>query len=479
MNTKKLIGNVKGLIAFFTICFLGIIAYITYFNVTKSDKIVRDVTNPRIRAEENKVLRGEILDSSGNPIAYSKREKDGKQKRVYNNGEAFAHVIGYSSYVYGKTGIELVYNDMLQGGANDDILGVFFRGLKENINKDEKKGHNVYLTIDKNAQMAAFKGLGNDQGAVAAINPKTGEVIALVSKPSYDPETIENDFDSLKNDTGRPFINRASQGYYPPGSVFKIITTAAVLENKPELKKEVYNCTGKLSFGDYVLSCQGNKAHGRLKLEGAFRVSCNYAFGKLGISLGYDNLKKTAEAFMFNEKIKSADKYDALNMRSGQVKIDNKKYPALVAQDSIGQHGVSSNPLHMALVASAIVNDGVMMKPYIVKEVKDRYDVSVTKTSPQKLTDAVDKATADEIKKYMIEVVKSGTGRSARIPGITVGGKTGSAEHPESDKPHSWFVSFASSENKEIAVAVIVENGGKGGGRAAQIAKEVMKAYMK
>lgn len=480
MNTKKLIRNIRILIAFFTLCFFGIIVYITYFSAVKAERVVRDATNPRIRAEEERVLRGSIMDKDGNVIAISERDKDGRQKRLYNNGDAFAHIIGYSSYIYGKTGIELAYNDVLQGSTSEgDILGVFFRGLRENINNDEKRGHDIYLTIDSNTQMAAYKALGNNRGAAVAINPKTGEIIALVSKPSFNPQYIEEDFDKLRSNEGRPFVNRANQGYYPPGSVFKIITTASIIEKKPELINEYFKCTGKLTFGDYVLSCQGLKAHGKINLKEAFRVSCNYTFGSLGIKLGYDNLEDSAKKFMFNGNIKSQDRYDALNIKAGKIKIDNKDNPSLVAQDSIGQHGVSSNPMHMALVASAIANDGVMMKPYIVKEIRDRYGVAINKTSPEKLSTAVNSETAKIIKSYMVDVVKNGTGSSVRISGIEVGGKTGSAENTEGKEPHSWFVAFAPADEPEIAVAVIVENGGKGGGKAAEVAKKIIKAYLK
>lgn len=480
MNVKKLIRNVKMLIIFFTICFFSMIAYITYFSIYKSPKVIRDVSNPRIRAEEEETLRGSILDRRGEKLAYSEKLSDGKQKRVYAKGETFAHIIGYNSYLYGKTGIELAYNDSLQGtNYEGDILGVFFRGLKENINKDEKRGHDIYLTIDSKVQNTAYKMLGNDRGAVVAMNPKTGEVIALVSKPSYNPMFIDKDFDNLRKSEGRPFVNRATQGFYPPGSVFKIVTTAAVLENKAELKNEKFNCTGKLKLGDYILSCQGNRAHGKLNLEGAFKVSCNYTFGSIGIKLGYDNLQKTAESFMFNEKIKTADKKDVLNIRQGQIRIDDKKSSALIAQDAIGQHGVTANPMDMALVVSAIANKGVIMKPYVVSEIKDRYGVTINKTAPQKLKTAISSETAELIKKYMVSVVKSGTGKDARISGISIGGKTGSAENLKDKIAHSWFVALGPSEDPEIVVAVIVENAGKGGGRAAEIAREVIKAYLK
>lgn len=481
MNNKNLVRNIKLLLVFFSLCFLGIIVYLTYFSLYKSEKVVKDVSNPRIRAEEEDVLRGSILDRDGNKIAYSQMTEGGKQKRVYNNGEVYAHILGYNSYIYGKTGMELAYNDILQGkGYGGEILQVIFQGIKNGFGSNNRSGYDIYLSIDKAAQNAAYNMLGDDKGAVAAINTKTGEIIALVSKPSFNPGLIDTKFDVYNSDTkGTPFVNRAAQGYYAPGSVFKIVTASAALEKDPKLAEETFNCTGGLKIGTYTLTEQGGAVHGKVSLGKAFRVSCNTTFGQLGIDIGYDALKNMAEKFMFNKKIKVNDIYDSINIRSGSINIDNKNMKALIAQDAIGQHGVTTNPLHMALVTSAIANDGVMMKPYIVKEIKDKNGSILEREKPEELERVVSKETADIIKGYMVDTVKSGTGTRAKISGITVGGKTGSAENENHEETSSWFTAFAPAEDPQIAVAVIVEEGGVGGKRAAEIAREVIKAYLK
>lgn len=481
MNNKNLVRNIKVLVIFFSLCFFGIIAYLTYFNLYVSGKIVNDITNPRLRIVENEVLRGSILDRNGDAIAYSKRDADGKQKRYYKYGEEFAHVTGYNSFVYGKTGIELAYNDILQGKSfNYDVFAHFFKSLMETINEKDKKGDDVYLTIDKNLQQKAYDMLGSDKGAAAAVNPKTGEILAMVSKPSFDPGAIDEKFKDYNSDReGTPFLNRAAQGYYPPGSTFKIITAASALENISNINSQTFNCTGKLKIGNYTLSDFNGESHGKINLENAFRESCNYTFGQIGIKLKFNKLEDTAERFMFNKEITVNDECDSIKMKEGSISIDDPESPALTAQDAIGQHGVTSNPLHMALVASSIANDGVMMKPYIVKEVRDRYGVAVYEAKPEKLTTAVNKNIANRIKDFMIKVVKSGTGTNARISGITVAGKTGTAEVEGKSETHSWFVAFAPAENPKIAVAVIVENGGVGGVRAAEIAREMIRTYLK
>lgn len=481
MNNRNLVRNIKLLLAFFSICFLGIIVYLTHFSLYESEKVVIDASNPRIRAEEEDVLRGSILDRDGNKIAYSQKTEGIKQKRIYNNGEAYAHILGYNSYIYGKTGIELAYNDILLGrGYGGDLLQVIFQGIRGGFTSNEKKGYDIYLSIDNEAQKAAYKMLGSDKGAVAAINTKTGEIIAMVSKPSFNPELIDTKFKEYNNDKkGTPFVNRAAQGYYAPGSVFKIVTSAAALEKEPKIANETYNCVGGLKIGNYTLSDHGGAVHGKVSLKSAFRVSCNNAFGLIGIELGYDKLKDMAEKFMFNREIKVNDLHDSIKIKAGSIKIDNKNMKALIAQDAIGQHGVTTNPLHMALVTSAIANNGVMMKPYIVKEIKDKSGNTIDKAKPEELETAVSKNTADKIKEYMVDVVKSGTGTRAKISGVTVGGKTGSAENENHEETHSWFTAFAPAEDPQIAVAVIVEEGGVGGKRAAEIAREVIKAYLK
>ena len=481
MNNKNLVRNIKILVVFFAVCFMGIIAYLTYFNVAVAEKIKDDNTNKRVRIEEVNVIRGNICDSSGNVLVYSEKDKSGKQIRKYKNGPAYADITGYLSYVYGKTGIEDVYNDELLGKTfNYNAVAAFFRTLKEEFADNDKKGGNVCLTINSKTQEAGYKEFGNDKGAAAAIDPSTGEVIALISKPAFDPQNIDKNFSTYKDDKeGTPFVNRAVQGYYPPGSVFKIVTAASALENIDGIENQSFNCTGKLKIGNYILTEQGGAVHGKVNISRAFRLSCNYTFGTIGMKLGYDTLEKTAEKFMFNQKIDTADKSGALKIASGKITIDDKKSMALVAQDSIGQHGVTANPMSMALVTSAIANGGVIMEPYIVKQITDRYDVVLDTTKPQILSTATSSENAAKIKGYMVDTVKNGTGKNVKISGITVAGKTGSAENEKGEQTHSWFVAFAPAEKPRIAVAVIVENAGKGGGRAADIAREMIKAYLK
>jgi peptidoglycan glycosyltransferase len=466
--------NIKILFGVFALLFFSLIAYLTYFQLYERDKLISSsysVYNRRLIEQEKKILRGSILDRNGIVLAKSVIEPDGTQKRVYLDGPAFAQVIGYSRRIYqqGSTGIERAYDRELLGMVGSDPMVL----LRKLILGKGQIGDNVYLTIDKTLQDLAYREMEGKKGAVVALNPKTGEILAMVSTPSYDPNLLDRDWEKIMTSPDHVVLNRATQGLYPPGSTFKIITTAAVLTYMPDLFKEVYDCKGYVVVDGSKISDFGGIAHGKENFERAFYVSCNSFFIEIGLKLGIDNLEKMAYAFGLNQRV--------------PLEIDTAKnyFPPIdgkvaLAETSIGQGKVLVTPLTMALVASAVANDGVIMKPYLMKYVVDPYSGAlIEKNTPSKYISPITKEVADVIKALMIGVVENpeGTGRSARIPGITVAGKTGTAENPFG-APHAWFVAFAPAENPEIAVAVVVENGGEGGKIAAPIARDIIKAYL-
>ncbi|MEG0370996.1 MAG: penicillin-binding transpeptidase domain-containing protein [Clostridium sp.] len=478
-DNKNLTKNIKSLVVFFTICFFSIIVYLSYFNLYVGDKILNDPSNKRIRAEENKILRGSILDANGKVITHSERVDEDSQKRIYDMGETFSHIVGYNSYVYGKTGIENTFNDILQGKpTGHDVFGSIFRSLRDSLSKEEKRGSDVLLTLESPLQKAALKALGDDFGAVVAINPKTGEVLASVSTPTFDPQNIEKNFKKYNRDEkNTPLINRATQGYYPPGSVFKIVTAAAAYEHVPSIAESIITCNGKLEFGKYILKDYGSTSHGSISMGEAIKKSCNYFFGQLGVEIGSKNLVSTAEKFMFNKSIpEDLGKY-TIPIKTGSIKIEDEKNKSFIAQDAIGQHNVVANPMQMAMVASAVANDGKLMAPYIVREVRDRTGKTIDKPKPNLLSETMSGNTANELTKFMVSVVKGGTGTNAKVSGVEVAGKTGSAQDESKDATHSWFIGFAPANNPKIAIAIIVENGGLGGKRAASIAQKVLSTY--
>lgn len=473
MENEKFKKNIIKMLVVFSAAFFMLVGYLSYFEIRHGESIVESPYNKRNKDMENEILRGGIYDRSGAVIVDSKRQDDNTQKRVYMEGyeQPYAPIVGYYSSQYGMAGLERYGSkDLLDAG----ILNPF-RLIADIVTKADRKGNNLVLTTDSGLQKAAYEGLGNYKGAVVAMDPKTGEVLAMVSKPTFNPATIDKDWEKLsKQDEQGPFINRAIQpGIYPPGSTFKIIVASWALENIKDIENKKYTDNGTLKIGNYVLSNYKNAAHGAINLNDALKVSSNVVFGQVGMELGADRLKSGAEAFGFNKNID----FELPVAVSQFPSIDEGRKDSL-AQSSIGQYEVMTTPLQMALAASAIANGGTMMKPYIVKSVTDPYGRTVRNTKPEVMAQPIKKETAQKVTAMMVNVVKSGTGKNARISGIDVAGKTGTAEVGEDVPSHSWFVAFAPADDPKIAVSVIVENGENSSGRAMAIAKGIISKYL-
>jgi peptidoglycan glycosyltransferase len=382
--------------------------------------------------------------------------------RVYSDGELYAPATGYYS-VYGATGIEKFENDLLTGG-------------------------NVILTLDADAQRAAFEGLAGQEGAVAAIDPRTGAILAMASSPSFDPNLlashdpteVSENYERIRKNPGDPLLNRTIQQVYPPGSLFKVVVSAAALSSGDyEPDTEVPGPAvldlpqTSATIGNYF---DGACLGGSLTLTEALAISCNTAFAEIGMELGDDALRDQAERFGFNTS------YDVPLPVVPSVYPDDLNAPQ-TAQSAIGQYDVRSTPLQMAMVSAGVANDGVVMKPYLVAEEQAPDLSALSITEPEPLSRAVSSEVAGELSDMMVTVVESGTGGTAAIPGITVGGKTGTAQDGNRP-PHVWFMAFAPAEDPQVAVAVIVENGGRlgeeatGGAVAGPIAREVMEAVL-
>lgn len=475
MPDQRIRKNIIRILIVFSAAFLLLIGYLSYFEVRYGESIASSPYNKRLKDRENEVLRGSIYDRNMKVVASSKRQDDGTQKRIYSDGYGmpYAAIIGYYSSKYGTSGLEQKYaNQLLDADAINPL-----KVIKDLITNAESKGNNLQLTTDSSLMKAAYDALGDNRGAAVVLNPKTGEVLAMVSKPVFNPSTIDKDWPQLVKQSGDgPFINRATQPkLYPPGSTFKVIVASEAIEHIENAETKQYGCNGNLKIGNYTLSDYGRERHGKLNMAKALTVSCNVTFGQIGMELGYDTLKKGAEDFMFN---KSADYFDLPVNESTFPEIDPGREDSL-AQSAIGQYQVTVTPLEMALVASAIANGGTMMKPYLVKSITDSYGYAVSTTKPKVLAQPIKAETADKVRDMMVDVVKKGTGKSARINGIEVAGKTGTAEVGEKVLPHSWFICFAPAKDPTIAVSVIIENGETGGGKAAAAAKKILEAYLK
>jgi len=453
--------------------FFTLAAYLTYFQIFKSEKVVKSPYNRRQSAAEDNIKRGSIFDRNGVVLAQNSNNKD-KRERVYPFGALYSHVIGYNSVIYGKALIENEFNDYLLNISK--LKSVV--GLSDSLLKGEKQGNNLYLSIDNSLQEYAGRLMGNKKGAVVVMNPKTGEVLAMVSKPDFDPNNkmLAKNWKGLADSKDSPFLPRATQGLYAPGSTYKVAVAAAALENG--FGDITFEDKGSVIIDGKEFSNSKKKAYGKLNLEKALTVSSNVAFSQLGVMLGSKAMKEMAAGMGMEGSIP----FDIPVNRS-TFPYNNMGKTDLAAA-GIGQGKLLVTPLHMAMLASCVANKGVMMKPVMVTKAVSPDGKEIKKWGTEKLYNVMSADTAEKVKKMMVGVVKSGTGKSAAISGVTVAGKTGTAENEltgkEKNKEHAWFIGFAPAENPQVAVAVIVEYCGTSGGTtSAPIAGKLMEKYLK
>ncbi|MBQ6820703.1 MAG: penicillin-binding protein 2 [Clostridium sp.] len=476
--------SVRNIMVIFLFCFIALISYIAYFQVFEGPDIANDSGNKRLWAKRNEVLRGTIYDRDGNALTNSIRIDDITQTREYIYGDLYVHALGYIDERYGLTGLESEYDSELStysgvSTALRNYLNEF--DLKAAIKEidGEKVGNGIVTTLDYDIQKVAYDAMGDLQGAVVALNPNTGEVLAMVSKPTYDPSNLEQAIEDANSgaDKNSKLLNRTINGLYPPGSVFKTVTLAAALEENPDVVNETFHDTGKIEFADGTsLSNYMNQAHGDLNLLTAYRVSSNFVFGTLAMEMGNDKLKEVAERFGFNSRISGIGLYiTASNFPTlGEEELGN------IAQSGIGQGSVLATPMQMAIVAATVANDGVLMEPKLVNGIVDKNDNTIKEISDKVLKDdVISKDIAHTIKEYMGALVSNNLYRWPAFEGTNAGGKTGTADYMLEDGtegiPHGWFIAVAPVDDPQIAVAVIVEEGENGAGSAANIASKVVR----
>ena len=464
--------------------FLLLFGSTTYFQVIDQSRLENDSRNARTVYNEFGRHRGPLV-VDGEAIAYSEKTQDryGYQ-RIYKHGPLYAPVTGYYSVVYGFTGIERSLNDTLSGESD----ALFYQRVADTLAGRAATGATVELTLDSAAQQAAWDGLDGRRGTVVALDPTTGAIKALVSSPSYDPNQmashttseVRDAWKSLNDSSDRPLTNRAIGGdLYPPGSTFKLITAAAALETGDYTADSVVPGPGsyQLPKSSSVLA---NHSGGdrtpcgpddRSTLTEAMRTSCNTSFAMLGVEIGQDALRRTTEEFGFGESLE-------IPMGVTPSGIGTDLDDAQLATTSIGQYETRVTPLQIAMVAAAVANDGVVMEPQLVQSVRTNDFAELQKLTPRKLSQPLSAANAQQMRTMMTAVVEDGTGTSAAIDGVEVGGKTGTAQWKEGRAPHSWFVGYAQDGDTRVAVAVLVEEGGFGSRVAAPIAKDVMEAVI-
>jgi peptidoglycan glycosyltransferase len=480
-----MIRQINRVTAVIVLLLLALIINISYIQVFQARDLRGQAGNQRVTLTEYSRERGPILLGS-QAIAQSTSTDDAlKYLREYPDAETLASVTGFYSLVYGATGIESKENDVLAG--NDSRF--FVDRLQQLFANREPKGGAIRLTIDPAAQAAAMKALNGRTGAVVAIDPATGAILALASSPSFDPNLlsshdaadIQSNYDKLNADPDQPMLNRPLAMTLPPGSTFKLVTAAAALESGK------YTATSELPGPmqinlpgtDVQLGNWNKKSCGTgdvTTLQGALEVSCNTAFAWLGMELGADAISEQAKKFGFESE------FDVpMTSAISRFPVDPNK--PQTAMSAIGQFDVRATALQMALVAAGIANDGVVMKPYLVSQILGPDLAVLQNTNPTAFGRAMSVENSKILRDMMVGVVNNGTASKARISGIAVGGKTGTAENAPGEPAHAWFVGLAPSQSSKIAIAVVLQNGGgatevSGNSLAAPIAAAVMRAVL-
>lgn len=471
------------------VMFLVLMAAASWIQVLNADALNADARNVRTLYREYGTFRGPLI-VDGDTVVVSEPVKDPfNYQRTYDDGPLYAAATGYYSIVFGRTGLEQGENSLLNG--SDDAL--FWNRLGDLFAGREQEGASVEMTLSATLQQVATDQLGDQRGAVVALDPSTGEILAMVTSPTYDPSLLAGHDTSEVNDNyqkllaqeGGPLVNRAIAGdTYAPGSVFKLVVAAAALESGYEPDTKLYapqelelpNSSATISNYGGAKCASGDTT----TLENALRISCNTAFANLGMSLSWEVVERKAKEFGWTDQIN-------IPLSAAASRLPEDPDEAQTAMASIGQYDDRATPLQMAMVTAAIANDGELMTPYLVKTVRAPDLRVIQQTEPEVYSTPMTRTDANKLTTMMVGVVDSGTGTAARINGVDVAGKTGTAETGRDTPPHNWFVGFAPADKPTIAVAVLVENGGDrgvagqeatGGLVAAPIGKAVLQAAL-
>ena len=452
----------------FVAVFLGMMGYTCYYAITNQQELINNSYNGRQELLTAQNSRGNIYAAGGQVLAETQVDEDGKETRVYPYENLFAHVVGYASN--GKYGIESISNYYLIN-SNAKLADK----VASDVAGEKYPGDSVYTTLDVGLQEVAYQSLGIYKGAVIVTEPSTGKVLAMVSKPDFDPNEIDVIWDDLlKDEESTVLLNRATQGLYPPGSTFKIVTALEYIRENPDTYNQYrYQCNGRYSLGQDVINCYHGTVHGSEDFTKSFAKSCNASFANIGMKLDRSRFGNTLSSLLFNDKLPVAFAYNRSRLIINEDTSDSE-----IIQAAIGQGTTQITPLHLNMITCAIANNGVLMKPYLVDCVKNNDGNIIKQFNPDTYRRLMSADEAAVLNGLMQEVVISGTGtKLAGLP-YTAAGKTGSAEYNSvKTDSHAWFTGFAPAENPEICVTIIIEGAGSGGDYAVPIAKRIFNEY--
>ncbi len=460
--------NILRLTYFISAVFALMIGYMVWFVQIESEDAVNNSYNARLDHLSDQVIRGKILSNDGRILAETIIGEDGSETRGYPFGPLFCHVAGWATR--GKTGIEDLANFYLLT-SHDNLAEKIIREMMD----EKDPGDNVVTTLDVDLQQAAYAALGDRKGAVVVMEADTGKILAMVSKPDFDTNQINELWDSLvSGEQGEGLLlNRASQGVYPPGSTFKILTLLEYMREHPNDYQDFhFDCDGTYEQGEYVIRCYHGNAHGSQDISQCFANSCNGAFAYMGTLLNHDSMKKLAEELLFNSELPLSIPYS-----KSTFVLDGQSSEWEVLQTSIGQGGTQITPMHSLMITSAIANGGVLMKPCLIDHIVSADGENGKKFMPELYGSLMTAQEAGALSAMMERVVTDGTASALQTDAYRAAGKTGSAEFEKGKESHAWFTGFAPVEDPKIVITVIVEEGGSGGREAAPIARAVFDAY--
>lgn len=467
LKESKVVGAV------FVIIFVSCIGYLSYFIAwgSKEDVVANNPYHlARTGNNADKVIRGSIIGSDNVVLAYTQVDENGEERRIYPYDNLFAHVVGYTTG--GTYGLENAANKYLLTATR-----TIAESLKEDITSGKKPGDNVYTTINSTLQYVAYNALSGYSGAVVAVEAETGNILAMVSNPGFNPNNMQEIWENI-SEIGKSesfLVNRATQGLYPPGSTFKLLTTLAFIrENPNDYLKYAYNCNGSFSYNNISLACAHNMVHGDVNLQNALEQSCNGAFANIGTRLNNKTLMKIADDFYFDKSLGIG-----INIKPSSMPIDTDTKAESRTQISIGQGAVLETPIQNAMITAAIANDGILMKPKLISKVVSSTGNTVKSFGDEALGRVMQEKESKILEEMMLSVVENGTGFKAKSDHYYSAGKTGSAQYSaDLEALHAWYTGYAWQEgSKKIVVSVILEGAGSGGQLAAPIAKQIYDTY--
>ncbi len=450
--------------------FLGIfvcmIGYFVYFQTMVSSNVITSPYNKRQDTFADRVVRGNIITTDGMTIATTNVAANGRETRVYPYDDLFAHAVGYASH--GKTGVELLANYQLLSSH-----AYFLERFVNEVQEQKNIGDNVITTLNFELQKTAYDALGDYRGTVIALEPSTGKVLAMVSKPDYNPNEIEANWKDISSGSSSVLLNRATQGLYPPGSTFKILTLLEYMREGNDLENWTYECNGSYEEDGVTINCYHGNSHGMVDLKTAFAKSCNGAFAKMGMEIDNIEFMHTCNELLFN-----ADLPIDVPFKQSSVILEEDSETGTVMQTAIGQATTEVTPMHMAMITAAIANGGNLMEPYFIESIENYTGEQVKKYMPSSYGKLMTAEEAAVLTEYMTETVLSGTASKLQNEVYTAAGKTGTAEYTtDKNKSHAWFVGFSNVADPDLVVCVVVEGAGAGSAYAVPIARRMFDAY--